>query len=205
MACRLVGAKPLSEPNDGLLLIGPLGTTLSETLNEIHIFSSKKTHMKVSSVECRPFCLGLNVIFFELWMKKHIPSDKRFKGQSRHRLIWPRNLGSHWMWSIKTSFQRMVSWRRAHEFDRVNTTYLTIRELRNEFRNAGNLNFHEISIDEQILNKTTTYFNELPPNVSYCSLWWHRKNWKIHWKFLSYFKTNEIDDAKTAHKCHCFC
>ena len=30
------------------------------------------------------------------------------KGQTRHILIWPSNFSFHWMWSIKTSFQRMV-------------------------------------------------------------------------------------------------
>ena len=28
--------------------------------------------------------------------------------QTRHILIWPSNFSFHWMWSIKTSFQRMV-------------------------------------------------------------------------------------------------
>ena len=38
MACRLVGAKPLSQTNAGILLIGPLGTNFSEILIKIHIF-----------------------------------------------------------------------------------------------------------------------------------------------------------------------
>ena len=44
------------------LLIGPLGTNLSEILIEIHTFSSKKMHLKMSSGKWRPFCLGLNVL-----------------------------------------------------------------------------------------------------------------------------------------------
>ena len=36
MACRLNGANPLSEPNAGILLIGPLETNFSEIVNEIH-------------------------------------------------------------------------------------------------------------------------------------------------------------------------
>ena len=35
--------------NAGILLIGPLGTNLSETLIEIHAFSFKKMHLKTSS------------------------------------------------------------------------------------------------------------------------------------------------------------
>ena len=48
--------------NAGILLIGPLGTNFSENLIEIHIFSFKKMHLKMSSGKCRPFCLGLNVL-----------------------------------------------------------------------------------------------------------------------------------------------
>ena len=62
MACRLVGAKPLPEPMlVCILLIGPLGTNFSGMLIEIHTFSFKKIHLKMSSGKWRPFCLGLNV------------------------------------------------------------------------------------------------------------------------------------------------
>ena len=46
----------------GILLIGPLGTNFSEILIEIHSFSFKKMHLKMSSGRWRPFCLGLNVL-----------------------------------------------------------------------------------------------------------------------------------------------
>ena len=48
--------------NAGILLIRPLGTNFSEILIEIWLFSFKKMRLKVSSVERRPFCLGLNVL-----------------------------------------------------------------------------------------------------------------------------------------------
>ena len=48
--------------NAGILLIGPLGTNFSEIAIKIHIFSFKKMHLKKSSREWRPFCLGLNVL-----------------------------------------------------------------------------------------------------------------------------------------------
>ena len=41
--------------NDGILLIGPLGTNFSEILIEIHTFSFKKLHLKTSSGIWRPF------------------------------------------------------------------------------------------------------------------------------------------------------
>ena len=48
--------------NDGKLVIGPLGTNFSEILIEIHTFSFKKMHLKMSSRKWRPFCFGLNVL-----------------------------------------------------------------------------------------------------------------------------------------------
>ena len=48
--------------NVELLLIGPLGTNFSEMWIEIHTFSFKKIHLKMSSGKWRPFCLGLNVL-----------------------------------------------------------------------------------------------------------------------------------------------
>ena len=41
--------------NAGILLIGPLGTNCSENLSEIHTFSFKKMHLKISSAKWRPF------------------------------------------------------------------------------------------------------------------------------------------------------
>ena len=48
--------------NAGILLIRTLGTNFSEVLGEIHSFSFKKMHLKMSSATWRPFCLGLNVL-----------------------------------------------------------------------------------------------------------------------------------------------
>ena len=46
--------------NDGILLIGHLGTNFSEILSKIHTFSFKKMQLKTSSAKWRPFYLGLN-------------------------------------------------------------------------------------------------------------------------------------------------
>ena len=48
--------------NAGILLIGPLGTKFNEIFIEIHTFSSKKMHLKMSSAKWRPFCLGPNML-----------------------------------------------------------------------------------------------------------------------------------------------
>ena len=47
--------------NAGILLIEPQGTNFNEILIEIHTFSFKKMHLKMSSAKWRPFCLNLNV------------------------------------------------------------------------------------------------------------------------------------------------
>ena len=54
--------QPIIWTNDGLLLIGPLGTNFSAILIEIQTFSLKKMRLEVSSAKRRPFCLGLNVL-----------------------------------------------------------------------------------------------------------------------------------------------
>ena len=48
--------------NAGILLNRPLGTIFNEFSIEIHTFSLKKIHLKLSSGTWRPFCLGLNVL-----------------------------------------------------------------------------------------------------------------------------------------------
>ena len=39
-----------------------MGTNFNENLIDVHIFSFKKMHLKMSSGKWRPFCLGLNVL-----------------------------------------------------------------------------------------------------------------------------------------------
>ena len=51
--------------NAGILSIGPSGTNFSEFVFEIHAFSFKKMHLKLSSAKWQQFCLGLNVLKLE--------------------------------------------------------------------------------------------------------------------------------------------
>ena len=60
MACRLIFAEPLSESMLEVPIIRTLWTNFSEILGEIHSFSFKKMHLKVSSAKGRPFSLGLD-------------------------------------------------------------------------------------------------------------------------------------------------
>ena len=48
--------------NAGILLIGPLGTNVSEILIKIHTFSFKKMYLKMLSGKWQPFCLCLNMV-----------------------------------------------------------------------------------------------------------------------------------------------
>ena len=48
--------------NAGILLILSIGTNFSEILGNIHTFSFKKMHLKMSSVKWWPFFLSLNVL-----------------------------------------------------------------------------------------------------------------------------------------------
>ena len=60
--------------NDGILLIGPLGTNFSEIFIEIQTFSLKKILWKMSSAKCCSFRLGLNVLNMMFVMTKSIYS-----------------------------------------------------------------------------------------------------------------------------------
>ena len=56
----------------GILLIGPLETSFSEILIEIHAFAFKKMHLKMSSGKWRPCWLGLDVLRFFLISPQHV-------------------------------------------------------------------------------------------------------------------------------------
>ena len=62
MACRLVGAKPLSEPMLEYCWYWPLGTNFNEISVNICTFSFKKIHFKISSGKWHPFSLGLSML-----------------------------------------------------------------------------------------------------------------------------------------------
>ena len=52
------------------LLIVPLGTNFNEISIEIHTFSFKKIHLKLSSAKWQQFCLRLNVLIWKLTTHK---------------------------------------------------------------------------------------------------------------------------------------
>ena len=70
--------------NAGILLNGPSGTNFSEILTQIHTFSSKKMHLKISSGKWRPLCLGLNVLSMHcIWGALSPKTD--------FRILWPKS------------------------------------------------------------------------------------------------------------------
>ena len=65
--------------NAEILLTGHLGTKFSEILIEIHTFSFKKMHLKMSSGKWHPFCLGLNVLSHDVvYLCRKLPSLSKF-------------------------------------------------------------------------------------------------------------------------------
>ena len=68
MACRLAGAKPLSEAALLCCQLDQWKQKISEILIEIYTFSFKIMHLKISSVKWRPFCLGPNVNMDKMFM-----------------------------------------------------------------------------------------------------------------------------------------
>ena len=64
------GLQAIIWTNAEILLIEPLGTNFSEHLIEIHIFSFKTMHMKMWSMNWRPFCIDLKMLQlpFIIWL-----------------------------------------------------------------------------------------------------------------------------------------
>ena len=58
--------------NAGIWSIEILRTNFNGILSEIHTFSLKKMHLKMSSGKWRPFCLGLNVLISLQWHVLHV-------------------------------------------------------------------------------------------------------------------------------------
>ena len=65
------------QTNAGILLIEPPGTNFNAISIEIHIFSFKKIHFKMSSGKWRPFCLGLNVLMNPMNLPRKIVYPKQ--------------------------------------------------------------------------------------------------------------------------------
>ena len=88
----------------GLLLIGPLRTNLSEILIEIQTFSLKKIRLKMSSVICCPFRLGLKVLSLWLGIERVI---SHYSKTMMTQIPWAIfSGGSLWLlWSISGNSQ----------------------------------------------------------------------------------------------------
>ena len=65
--------------NAGILLIGTLGTNFNEILMEIHTFSFKKIHLKMSSGKWRPFCHGLNMLTKSQTLSRNLGQNRAIK------------------------------------------------------------------------------------------------------------------------------
>ena len=82
--------------NDGLLLIGPLGTHFGEILIAILTFSFKKMCLKMASAKWRPFCLSLNVLMLGIFISN---ADIGSRSQFRMNLFISLAKGVKATWS----------------------------------------------------------------------------------------------------------
>ena len=100
----------------------PLGANFSEFSIQLHIFSFKKIHLKMSSAKWQPFCLGLNVIKHARWRPKtrliHRPTSRlihliktRTSATSSHLFISACNTDSrmHYPTSLMWYFLFVIS------------------------------------------------------------------------------------------------
>ena len=109
--------------NAGILLIEPLGTNFSGILIEIHTFSFKKMHLKMSSGKWRPFCLGLNVltragafwksvlgIYFQFahWDVQTLPYTLTQRGSNKVAAIWQTIFLNEFSWMKTFEFQIQI-------------------------------------------------------------------------------------------------
>ena len=62
MACRLFGAKPLSEPMLSYCQLDPKEYISVKFYLKFKTFHSRKRHLRMSSAKWQPFCLNLNVL-----------------------------------------------------------------------------------------------------------------------------------------------
>ena len=78
--------------NAEIVLIGPLGTNFfSGILIEIHAFSFRKMHLKMSSGKWRPFCLGLMMLYRIVYSKQGSnlqASENPTLPRAAHRLLF---------------------------------------------------------------------------------------------------------------------
>ena len=111
--------------NPGILLIGPIGTNVNEILIEIHIMSFKKLHLNMSSVKWRPFCLGLNVLKWELYIT-YLYSSFR-KPSQRYKNFLPS-------WQFRTNYRHN---RHNHSYNRPQDHYTHIGTWKGEICTRG--------------------------------------------------------------------
>ena len=110
--------------NAGIWLTGPLGTNFSEILIEIHTFSFKKMHLKMSSEKWRLFCRGLNVLI-QVWMNNYI----LYNVQRKETYSFPNFSDATvevWEWIIILSHILLCMWLLIHVGIKVNPSGLKL-------------------------------------------------------------------------------
>ena len=95
--------------NAAVLLIRPLGAKFGEIAIEIHTFSFRKMHLKMSSAQWRPFFRGLNVL------SKHNVTANRLHMYFKHRVMqmsmitYDKSVTSHCIDVIMTTMASQIT------------------------------------------------------------------------------------------------
>ena len=92
MACRLFGAKPLSEPK-----LNYCQTESQEQLSVKSYLKFKKMHFKISSEKFRPFCLGRDISCVK---HKHWPIVSRYNST-----ITTNKILTYQLWQVLLNVQ----------------------------------------------------------------------------------------------------
>ena len=144
--------------NAGILLIGPLGTNLSEILVRIQTFSFKKMHLKMSSAKWRPFCLGLNVLSLT---DAHMP---QWTGTSLVHVTWPVAClaPSHYMYQWWLIVNLILMNRLQWNFNQNLHIFLQENAFKNVWKNFN----HFVQASMCLLKFDATYLNF---SASFCS------------------------------------
>ena len=182
--------------NDGILLIGPLGTNFSEISIEILTVSFKKMRLKVSSAKRRPFCLGLNVLigngdlmtamYFSISMSDYFFSKKKVLFNRQPCWAFTTNAANDWLLVKKIPWITSLHW-------------LRLWRQRITFRLAS---YHHVMLSITWIANTHVALKSIAITVRYMyscvtciDVWYTSMTWKwiYELKWLSYLPMlNEV-------------
>ena len=158
--------------NAGILLIVPLGTNFNEIFIEVHTFSFKKIHLKMSSAKWRPFCLGLNVL-----MINFINSRSRYVIFANYCLCITHLSGTVWFYryrfQLKTKNKHTLTKSKSQHYPSQSQSL-----NRSIFALKSSLGHQDIfCIVDYLFTKQSSDISELNSNSEIDFTKWHISKW----------------------------